>query len=297
MWDAPGRAHIEVRAADRPESEPMSRDLESALRAVAGVQWAQVSPVLGRVVVAFDPGGPSVDDLVEVVEEVESAHGVACELFPHERPEHPADFEPLRREALALAADVLGLGASTFGQLFRLTPFPIELASVVSLVDSQPRLRRFFEEHVGAPVTDLGLGLSTALVQALSQGPLGLAVDATHRVNLLRECQERRASWVRREAELCASASEVVTVVPKWTDRPEPLRSGPLERYADRAALVSLGAAAAALPVTGSPRRAAGLVVAGLPKAARMGRDAFAASFGRQLARRDVVVFDRAVLR
>jgi cation-transporting P-type ATPase I len=297
MWQAPGRAHIEVRAADRLGRERMNRDLEEALRAVDGVRSAQVNAVLGRVVVAFEVGRVEVDDLIEVIEEVEEAHDVAGWTFPPDRPEHPADFEPVRREAVAFAADVLGLSASVFGQVLRFTPIPIELASVVSLVESEPRVRGFFEQHLGAAATDLGLGLSNAVAQALSQGPLGLAVDATHRANLFRESQERRGSWARREQELCAERDEEAAAAMAHTDRPARLPSGPIERYADRATLVSLGVAGAALPITRSPRRAASFVVAGLPKAGRMGRDAFAASLGRHLARRDVIVFDRAALR
>jgi cation-transporting ATPase I len=292
-----GRAHIEVRAVHRPGHEQLIKDLEAALNGVEGVQWAQVNAVLGRVVVVFDPDGPSPDDLLEMIEGIEEGHEVADDRFPHERPEHPGDFEPLRRDAIALGADVVGLGVSVFGQVLRATPFPVELASVVSLIDHEPRLRGFFEHHLGAPVTDLGLGLSNAFVQALSQGPLGLVVDIGHRANLMRESQERRNSWERRELELFPAVLDNPAVATEPDVRPVPLRAGPLEHYADRAAVASVGVFGVTLAITGSPRRAASFIVAGLPKAGRMGREAFAASFGRQLARRDVIVLDRAALR
>jgi len=286
-----------VRAVDRPGHEQLSKDLEVALDSLDGVHWAQVNPWLGRVVVVFDPEGPSVDDLVEVVEGIEASHDVGDKRFPHDRPEHPGDFEPLRRDTIALGADVVGLGASVFGQLIRATPFPVELAALVSLIDHEPRLRGFLEHHVGPPVTDLGLGLSNAFVQTLSQGPLGLVVDIGHRANLIRESQERRHSWERRELELdpCVVDNPPRPLAP--VERPTPLPGGPLERYADRATLASLAVFGTAFAVTGSPRRAASFIVAGVPKAGRMGREAFAASFGRELARREVVVLDRAVLR
>lgn len=286
-----------MRAVYRPGHEQLIKDLEAALNGIEGVQWAQVNAVLGRVVVVFDPDGPSSDDLLEVIEGIEETHEVADDRFPHERPEHPGDFEPLRRDAIALGADVVGLGASVFGQVLRATPFPVELASLVSLVDHEPRLRGFLEHHLGAPVTDLGLGLTNAFAQALSQGPFGLVVDIGHRANLMFESQERRHSWERRELELCPPAFDFPTGALAPEERPASLPAGPLERYADRAAIASLGVFGATLALTGSPRRAASFIVAGLPKAGRMGREAFAASFGRQLARRDVIVLDRAVLR
>lgn len=297
MWASEGRAHIEVRAVHRSGTGQLVKDLEAALSAVEGVRWAQVNAVLGRVVVVFDPDGPTADDLIEVIEGIEEAHDIGDERFPHERPEHPGDLGPLRRDTIALAADVLGLGASVFGQVLRATPFPIELASLVSLVDTEPHLRGFLEQHLGAPVTDLGLGLSNAFVQALAQGPLGLVADIGQRTNLVRESQERRRSWERRELELHPRALDKPPRAPARSERPVPLPGGPLERYASRSAVASLGVSAVALALTGSPRRAASFVVAGLPKAGRMGSEAFAASFGRQLARRDVLVLDRTNLR
>jgi cation-transporting ATPase I len=297
MWASEGRAHIEVRAVHRSGCDELVKDLESALKAIEGVDWAQVNPVLGRVVVVFDPEGPSLDDIVDVIEGIEAAHEVGDERFPHERPEHPGDLEPLRRDLIGLGADVAGLGASVFGQLLRATPFPIELASLVSLVDTEPHLRGFLEQHLGPPVTDLGLGLSNAFVQALAQGPLGLLVDIGQRANRACESQERRRSWERRELELHPSATGTLPRALAPIDRPVPFPGGPLERYASRAVVASLGASGIALVVTGSPRRAASFVVAGLPKAGRTGSEAFAASFGRQLARRDVLILDRTVLR
>jgi len=297
IWVGKGRAHIEVRAVHRPGFEVLIKDIEVALNAIEEVQWAQVNAVLGRVVVAFDPDVSLVEDLLEAIEGVEEAHQVDHERFPLDRPEHPGDLEPLRRDAIALGADVVGLGASVFGQLLRATPFPVELASLVSLVDNEPRLREFMEQHLGTPVTDLGLGLSNAFVQALSQGPLGLVVDMGHRANLVRESQERRRSWERRELELQASVADEPLGAMASERRATPLPAGPLERYADGATIASLAVFAATLALTGSPRRAASFVVAGLPKAGRMGRETFAASFGRQLAQRDVVVLDRSALR
>ena len=297
MWVSEGRAHIEVRAVHRPGHDQLVKDLEAALNAIEGVEWAQVNVVIGRVVVVFDPEGPTVDDLVEEIEGIEEAHEVEEERFPHERPEHPADLGPVRRDAIALGADVVGLGASVFGQLLRATPIPIELASLVSLVDTEPHLRGYLEQHVGAAATDLGLGLSNAFAQALAQGPLGLVLDIGQRANLVRESQERRRSWERRELELHRAPTDKSLRAVAPMERPVPLPGGPLEHYASRATIASLGLSGVALAVTGSPRRAASFVVAGLPKAGRMGREAFAASFGRQLARRDVLILDRTILR
>ncbi len=297
VWAGLGKAHIEVRGVHRAGMEALARDVERALHDAEGVKWAQVNAVTGRVVVAFDPDGPSVDDLVGIVEGVEEVHEVQEEHFPRDRPEHPGDVEPLRRQAIALGADAAALGASVFGQLLRAAPFPVELGSLLALAENEPRVRRLLEHHVGVALTDLGLGVTSAFAQALSQGPLTLAADITHRANQLGELQANRRAWERREGDLCdsplAEPPRAVSVPP----RARPLRSGPVESYADVAGAVSVAAVGTVLAVTRSPRLAGGVVTAGVPKAARHGREAFAARLGRELASRDVVVLDRTALR
>ena len=292
-----GKAHIEVRGVHHPGREVLARDVERALRAATGVQWAQVNAVTGRVVVAFDPDGPSVDELVDVIEGVEETYDLHEERFPHERPEHPGDIEPVRRQAVAIGADVLALGGSVFGQVLRAAPIPAELGALVSLAENEPRVRRFLEQHVGVALTDLGLGVTSAFVQALSQGPLTLLTDITHRANQLGELQANRRTWERREAELCEAPLDEPPEALALPERQQPLRSGPVESYADVAAAASVAGATTALAVTRSPWRAGGIVTAAVPKGARHGREAFASRLGRELADRDVVVLDRRALR
>ncbi len=298
LWVGKGKAHIEVRGVHHPERGLLARDVERALHAVPGVQWAQVNAVAGRVIVAFDPEeGPSTDDLLEVIEGVEEAHKVHEERFSHERPEHPGDIEPLRRQAIAIGADIFALGGGVFGQLLRATPIPAELGSLVALAENEPRFRRFLEQHLGIALTDLGLGITSAFVQSLSQGPLTLVTDITHRANQLGELQAMRRAWERREADLCDTPHDDPLEAVSLPPRKAPLALGPVERYADVSGALSVAGATAALIVTRSPRRAGGIVAAAVPKAARHGRDAFAARLGRELAARDVVVLDSGALR
>jgi cation-transporting P-type ATPase I len=296
-WTGNRRAHIEVRGVHRPQFDDLARHVEKALEDLESVHWAQVNAVAGRVVVAFDPEGADLDDLVDVIEGVEEAHGAHEERFPNDRPEHPSDVEPLRRNAIALGADVLGLGVSVFGQVLRATPIPAEIANLVGIAEHEPRVRRFLEHHVGYPATDLGLALTSAFVQALSQGPAGLFVSIVHRAGLVAEVRSRQSVWERREPELFERRHDVPLKALEHEDRPIPLPQGPIERYADRASLASIGAFGVSLGLTRSPRRAANALIVGLPKAANMGREAFAAQFGRALGARDVLVIDPTVLR
>jgi cation-transporting ATPase I len=297
MWVGDRRAHIEVKGVHRADLEDVARHVEKALEELDSVHWAEVNAVLGSVVVAFDPEGAELDDLVGVVEGVEDAHGMRDERFPADRPDHPGDVEPLRRNALAAGADVLGLGFSMFGRVLKATPFPAEVASLVALVEHQPRVRKVLEDRIGYPATDLGLALTNAAAQALTQGPLGLVVSLAHRTSLVSEIAARRATWERREPELAGRRHDVPLTALEFDPRPTPLPPGPIERYADRSALGSIAGFGAGLAVTRSPRRAANALIAGIPRASTMGREVFASQLGRQLAGRDVLVLDRSVLR
>jgi cation-transporting ATPase I len=70
-----------------------------------------------------------------------------------------------------------------------------------------------------------------------------------------------------------------------------------VEKLGDRTALAALLGAGGVLAATGDPARAAELMAATMPRAARQGREAFAAVLGRELARRDVVTMDAGALR
>lgn len=91
------RAHIEVKGAHRPERAPLVADIRTELERLEGVDWADVDAVVGRAVVFFDPGAVEAGDLVETIAAVEDLHDAGEERFPHDRPDHPADDEPIQR--------------------------------------------------------------------------------------------------------------------------------------------------------------------------------------------------------
>ncbi len=296
VWTTTGRAHIEIRGGRRAGLDGYTRHLVRALESLDSVQWAEVNSVAGRVVVAFDPDGADLDDLVDAVEGVEEAHDLRRERFSHERPEHPGDIEPLRRNVIALGADVLGLGVSTFGQFLGVTPLPTELAALVSLAESEPRIRRYLDHHLGPAASEVGLGVANAFGQAFSQGPAGLLVDMANRGTVIGEIRAHRTLWREREPALAARRHGALGPI-RREPRPTGVPRGPIERYTDRASVATLAAFGVTLAATGRPRLAASAFVAGVPKAARLGREAFAAQTGRILAGRGVLVMDRTALR
>jgi cation-transporting ATPase I len=214
--------HIEARGLGGTSSDVVARDLEDRLQRVAGVERAEANAILGRVVISFaetndaagtdvggtdvggtDVGGtpdvgPDIADLLAVIEDLEKEHRLTDQRFA-DRPEHPADIETSRREVVALGADLAGIGVSVAGRLLRLARFPVEVAALVPLVESTPRLRRTVDSVLGPPLAEMSLALANATAQGLAQGPLGLVVDAACRLSLLGEATARRHVWAQRE--------------------------------------------------------------------------------------------------
>jgi cation-transporting ATPase I len=292
IWHVSRRAHIEVRVGDSPAE--VGRAAEAAVARLDGVDWAKFDAVTTGVLVALE-GDAGLEPVVGAIEQVERDHETNTTPFDPRRRTLPGDAASVSREAVALVADGAAFGFAVTGRLARLARLPIEVASVISLVQSQPRLRRPIESVVGPQVADVALGLGNAVGQALAQGPLSLFVDGVSRVSRIAENQARREAWRFREREVASVSVNVAEVPPR--DRIVPLPAGPVERYADQAGLASLAALPVLLPVTRGPRRASAAALATMPKAALHGRDVFAAHLGRLLARRGVLSFDPEMLR
>jgi cation-transporting ATPase I len=271
--------------------------VEVALARQSGVHWSEVNAATGRVVVSFDDDHTDVGRLVEVIEAVEAANGLADERFPHDRPEHPADVEPLRRQLLAVGANVAGLGLSLVGRLVRANPLLGEAASVVSLVEATPALRRPLETWLGPAVADVSLAAGSAVSQGLAQGPLGLVIDIAHRWLRIDELDARRELWLRREPELSGEPGKGQVRAWSATARPARLPAGPVESYSGMAAAGALVGAAVTAAATRDPQLIVAATAVGNPKPARLGREAFAARLDRDLARSGVLAMDADALR
>jgi len=294
IWSRGGRAHIEVRGVTRPGTEHAAEAVERRLLSLNGVLTAEVNAVLGRVVVAFDPGSVAVRDLVKAVEAAETEQGLDSALCP--KVDHPGDRAPLIRHGVVLAADLAGAGFAIGGRVLRALPLPVTVPIAVSMADSSPRTRAAVEKGVGRDSADLIVGLSAAAAQALAQRPLGLLVDAASRGPRMAEERARRLAFERRESELGGTGAHRVGPVDSLP-RPAGLPRGPVERVTDQAAALATAAYVVGLAFSRSHARAQGFLAAGVPKAARLGREAFASQVGRSVADRGAITLDPRFLR
>ncbi|MGX4695324.1 HAD-IC family P-type ATPase [Streptomyces sp. JNUCC 63] len=299
VWSCGGRAHIEVRGlSGRGERhDRLVCGLRTALRAVEGVRWAEVNAVLGQVVVDADEGRVGVDRLVELVGRVEEAHGSGGEPFAGHRPYPPFDTAPAVLTGVSLAADCLGLVVAAARRVMPLPALPPGLRVPVVVAETQPRLRRMLEERLGPAHAAMLLGVANAVVHSLTKGAAPLALDAVQRLCQLAEIRSRQAVWRLREGELVGTGQGLPRRAPEPRPRPVPLPAGPVERCGQRTSLAALLGAGGVLAWTRSPEQAAQAILATVPKAAGMGREAFSARLGRDLARDGVVPMDGTALR
>src|SRR5579884_1058407 len=194
VWARAGRAHIEIRGTHHRDADAVVRAMESGLRALEGVDWAHVNPVLARVIVSFDGDRVGVADLVDIIDGVEDAHGLGADDLPPELPEHPGDVEPIHRALVGVAADAAGIGFGAVASLLRLPRLPVEAASATSLVEFFPPIRSALERR---PAVEAAVAVGNAVLQGIGQGPLGLVVDAAHRAGLAMELAGRKRAWER----------------------------------------------------------------------------------------------------
>ncbi|HEV2639152.1 MAG TPA: cation-translocating P-type ATPase [Actinocrinis sp.] len=298
-WARDGRAHIEVKGltGQGGQHRRLSAGVTAALTEIKGVHWAEINAVTQHVLISFDEDEVDLGLLIECVESIEEEHGTAEETFSRAEPEHPSADGPATMAAITLAADLVGLGVAFAGQAMQVRPLPAGARIPLMFAETYPRVRHTLERQLGRTHTDLMLAVSTSALHALSQGPTPLAVDSVHHFLKLVEVRSRQAVWHKRERELVADGRGLPEETHERVPRPVPFPEGPIERLGDRTAVAALLGAGGMLAFTRDPGRAAELMLATMPKAARQGREAYASALGWELARRGVVPMDASALR
>jgi cation-transporting ATPase I len=292
VWSCPGRVYLSVRGVQGPGGLAVARRIEDALAGQPGVAWARVNAPTSRVVVGVSEPVPDTRTLVRIVVRAEGEADPRVEDELH----HPADGTAHTRLWSTALGDTAGLLLALVNRVAPWAPLPAEVAGVLSAVNMHPATRRFAGEQLGGhEKADSRLSMVTALVHGLAARGEGSLLDLATRVAQWREARAHERAWCAAETRL-VDGPDAAGADPVVTERPLPLPDGDVERYTRRALAVGATAAAVLTPFVG-PRRALGAGLAALPKAAPTGRAAFAAQLGRVLARRGVLVMDRAVLR
>ncbi|HYQ30786.1 MAG TPA: hypothetical protein VER04_26320, partial [Polyangiaceae bacterium] len=298
-WIGRTRAHIEFRDLSEAELSTFARQAQLGFKSLSRIEWVELNPHSRRIVVSFEEDAYGIEELTRIVAEAERISGLHEAPFRDEIWEHPGDNETVERLKVGLLANAVGVAV---GLGLRLSPIPASrvastVAAMVAVVQSTERLRRVAEDKLGPMRAHLTLDVSAALAHGFAQRPGSAFVEGVHKLSRLAEAEARRRVWEQREGELCQKQAEHRLEAVAREARPRALPRGPIEEYADRAWVVSLGGFAVSFLTTRSVQRAVAALFGGLPTPARLGRDAFAADLGRALAKRQTLVLDPEVLR
>ena len=288
------RRWIEVRGLGGKHASAIATDVLAAIRATPGVRAALLNRTLARLVVTVEIDGPSAAELCRIVADAERRGRT------HSPRQHPAslpgDDALLMGRMVAAAAATAGLGLSMTGSLLRLPRLPDMVAVPPTLMDHVPRLRRELERRLGPEGTDLLFGIVNAATAALTLSPTAAAAEAATRTMLAAEAWNGRLAWSRHESALgsqpvpddAASTPRIILSPP----------DGRAERYANRAGLAGIGAAAAVGLLSRNPDTAGAAALAAVPKPLRTLREAFGCAMNRGLStRHDGLVLRPRVLR
>ena len=297
VWRTTERAHIELREVPDHAAETYLSGITQALRSRPDVTSTTCLPGVARVVVGHTPGA-DVDELVTTVAEVESRFGFDNFGFGRHRPDHPADREPVVGDLITIGADLAGLGLATGARTLRVPAFPFEIdaAALLTIASYVPVLRGQIERRIDSPGVDVGFAVSRAIAGGLTQSFGGPVIDVLHRSSALVAHESRRRSWERLEPELALwhEGDHAAPLVPEL--RPGYLPDGPIERFGRPTTIASGAVAGLGLLTRPSLDRTLSFLVAGTPKAAKWGREAFAWHLGAHLADRNILVLDPGAL-
>jgi cation-transporting ATPase I len=336
-WQSGRRLHLDLDPLlPFPNWHEHAAVVEEPVRRIPGVASAHVEGALGRLVVELESEADGDVVLDEVRDTVCCVAADLASTGPKSAP-HTAPFaDPGNPLAIlvpltAAAMDAAAIGAAVTGWVGRLPVAPRSARAAAALLNHQPRVVAVLESRLGRVGTDIALSASTALANGLSQAIGTPLLDLAQRGLQISEASAHRQRWREREPELASPKRPQAPVVPvissagpksqaprhNWAaaaageashvmvggaidaaiDTAKGSMAGPVEEYADQAANASLIAAAGALLAGGGTEDAAGALLAGVPRAAHVGRQAFAAVLGRGLANAGQLILDPGALR
>jgi len=336
-WQSGRRVHLDLDPLlPFPSWHEHAAVVEEPVRRIPGVATAHVEGALGRLVVELDSEANADAVLDEVRDAVCSVAADLSLTGPKSAPRTAPFADPGNPLAIlvpftAAAMDVAAIGAAVTGWLGRLPVAPRSARAAAALLNHQPRVVAVLESRLGRVGTDIALSASTAVANGLTHAVGTPLLDLAQRSLQISEASAHRQRWREREPELASPKRPQAPVVPiissagpksqaprhNWAaaaagdvshvvvggaidaaiDTAKGSMAGPVEEYVDQAANASLIAAAGALLAGGGTEDAAGALLAGVPRAAHAGRQAFAAILGRGLANAGQLILDPGALR
>ncbi|MFC4587303.1 HAD-IC family P-type ATPase [Sphaerisporangium corydalis] len=286
-----GGLRVELRRVGGPGTSGEARVLEERLSELSGADRVEVNGRLGFVYVGCDPDTADIGKLLAIVDELDVAEPDA--VVPTAR--HA--LENQARAVVELGAGLAGVGMTIVGQVTRVAKVPAAVPALMQLAEATPKVRHELERRVGHPTANLVFATTRFAAQTLALRPFGLFIDTMAAAGRCLEAGVGRQAWRSREEEFAARKGSYRHLRTAVTARPHPVPSGPVERYSDALSLGALTSYGVTTVISQDQERALAMLVAGTPRAARIGRDAFVSAVGRAVARQGALVLDRDAIR
>lgn len=292
-WHGNGRAWIEVRGLHGSRGRELGPAVVAAVRETPGVTAARLNYPLSRLIVTLGADA-SLRRICAVITELEQQYRTAADADVPAT-SLPGDGLVAAAQAITAGANAVGFGAALTGSLLRLTPMPPTVEAVVAAVVYQPRLRGMLEDRIGRAASDAVLNVAMAAAHTVTLAPASLLLDVAMETLAIGEHRAGLRAWHRHEPALARHGDDSRSHRPA---RPVPEPPGPVERHGGLAALVQALGTVAIAATTRNPDTAGNAVLVTAPKAARVTREAYAATLARELAdRHDVLGLQADALR
>lgn len=297
VWAREDRLHIEVAGIHRPGTENAAEALRRRLLDLDGVRRVEINGHLGRVVLTHDPDVTDRHAVLATIAEAERADSLAQHGNPPAGARHPGNPGPGVRELAALGLNLAGAGYAFASRLLPIPSLQTVWPAVTALVDSTPRLRAVVEGTLGRPATDTIFAFTGVAGHVLARRPVGLLTDAGYRYLLRGEARARQLAWQRWEHATAVRPGVHEAGPMDYPARPAPLPDGPVEKIATASAALALTGYGTVRITTHSAERANAVLVAGVPRAAKVGREAFAGRAGRDFSQSGSLILEPDALR
>ncbi|MBQ6642909.1 MAG: HAD-IC family P-type ATPase, partial [Saccharopolyspora sp.] len=279
-----------------PDKAELVEQVADRLRALAGVRWVEVNAALGCLVVGHDEAVIEAAELVSEVDDSVELVGLTG-YFAETSVAHPDSPGRTLGHVAVIGANLTGLGYAAVARALPVPSLPKSVPALLSTAGATPKIWDVVQSRLGSAATDLLFGVGSAVAHTFAQEPTSLLMEAGLRLSALRETQSSQRSWERWQEEFAQDPQRYRCAAEPLPPRPVALPAGPVERTGDVSAAAAPAGFASALGLSGNLARAEGFLVAATPRAAGMGREAFATQLGHALAERDIFALDPGALR
>ncbi|MEU0516928.1 cation-translocating P-type ATPase [Streptosporangium sp. NPDC006007] len=289
-----GGFHVDLRVIGGPGTERPARRLEELLLVLDGVERVEVNGALGAVFVGGDSDSVDLDGLLSIIDELD---GEEPEGEEAPGPSISTLVEQHTRAGIRLGASLIGTGLALAGRVAHLPALSPAVPTLLHLAESTPAVRAGLERRIGHRATGTLFTTANIVTHTLALRPLGLLVQSVSAAGRYVEARESRQAWEAHARDLAARKGAYRHTRTAKRPRPAPMAHSPVERFERTVSPAALGTSALTRVLSGSRRRGLAMMVAATPKAAKVGREAFAGAVGRALARRGAVVLNSDALR